>query len=402
MNSRSSSIKRVIFISTVFAVAISVLVGLLLVARNATPLTSATSLHEITRAAEEGAVEAQRILGLRYGNGDGVEKDYAIAVSWYRKAAEAGDAIAQNQLGYAYEKGQGVEQDLDRALYWYRQSAKQKYPLAIANVGRFYDIGIGVPRDTTEAAKWYLEAAELGHDGAQTNIALLYHEGEGVSKYQSEALRWMRQAANSGNATASMNLGNWYFQGAGVEKDYIKAGQWYRKSKLLGSKQASEYIDDQAAFCEDGSDDRDNDVKEIACLLSAGAGVRSGEFAAGTYYDAGNFVDQDFEAATFWFRKASEHGHPFAQAMLGKALAEGRGTPRNDPEAFGWFSLLEKYTPNNEKERFAVDGAKKMKKLLWNRMDQQQKVRAEELSKDIQSKYSTNFKEKEEDDDTGI
>ena len=57
-----------------------------------------------------------------YRNGEGVEKDYAEVVKWYRKSADQGDAVAQNILGIMYEKGNGVEKDYVEALKWYNKA----------------------------------------------------------------------------------------------------------------------------------------------------------------------------------------------------------------------------------------------------------------------------------------
>ena len=53
-----------------------------------------------------------------YWRGNGVTRDYAEALKWYRKAAEQGVAEAQNNLGLMYEKGMGVLQDMIAAHMW--------------------------------------------------------------------------------------------------------------------------------------------------------------------------------------------------------------------------------------------------------------------------------------------
>ena len=65
-------------------------------------------------------------LGLCYYKGNGVTKDYAQAVYWYRKAAEQGVAQAQNYLASCYYFGNGVEKDGNTALYWYEQAIKNE------------------------------------------------------------------------------------------------------------------------------------------------------------------------------------------------------------------------------------------------------------------------------------
>ena len=51
------------------------------------------------KPAEQGYASAQYNLGVAYGQGEGVPKDFVEAIFWYRKAAEQGDADAQYNLG---------------------------------------------------------------------------------------------------------------------------------------------------------------------------------------------------------------------------------------------------------------------------------------------------------------
>ena len=81
--------------------------------------------EETKRLAEQGDVLAQSNLGVMYSNGDGVPKDDAEAVRWFRLVAEQGDAIAQSNLGLMYEYGDGVPQNNVRAYAWYSVAAAQ-------------------------------------------------------------------------------------------------------------------------------------------------------------------------------------------------------------------------------------------------------------------------------------
>lgn len=62
-----------------------------------------------------------------YEDGQGVEKNYEIAVKWHRKAAENGDYGSQLQMCKFYENGLGVIEDLVEAEKWY-QMAKANSP----------------------------------------------------------------------------------------------------------------------------------------------------------------------------------------------------------------------------------------------------------------------------------
>jgi len=60
---------------------------------------------------------------VRYEKGQGVPKDYAEAMQWYRKAAEQGLASAQNNLGFMYSLGHGAPQDYVEAYKWFNLAA---------------------------------------------------------------------------------------------------------------------------------------------------------------------------------------------------------------------------------------------------------------------------------------
>lgn len=64
-------------------------------------------------------------IGDMYAEGQGVPKDEAEAVKWYRKAAEKGFAKAQQKLGDMYKDGRGVAKDAAEAKKWHNEAAKQ-------------------------------------------------------------------------------------------------------------------------------------------------------------------------------------------------------------------------------------------------------------------------------------
>ena len=57
--------------------------------------------------------------------GEGVEEDPEQAVFWFRKAASQGDVDAQYLLGMCYEEGLGVQADRGEAYEWYARAAAQ-------------------------------------------------------------------------------------------------------------------------------------------------------------------------------------------------------------------------------------------------------------------------------------
>ena len=88
-------------------------------------------------------------------------KDYAKAVSWYRKAADAGNAAAMYNLGYMYVNGLGVARNCDEGAVWTRKAAEAGFPEAECEMGYLYQNGLGVGKDSSQAVAWYRKSAEL-------------------------------------------------------------------------------------------------------------------------------------------------------------------------------------------------------------------------------------------------
>ena len=138
--------------------------------------------------------------------GEGVAKDKAEAVKWWRKAVEQGHAIAQYTLGWCYANGEGVAKDMSEAVKWYRKAAEQGYAKAQYKLGFAYLNGDGVVKDMTEAMKWWRKAAEQGDATAQYELGLCYVNGDGIAKDMSEAVKWLRKAAEQGDEDAKKAL----------------------------------------------------------------------------------------------------------------------------------------------------------------------------------------------------
>ena len=123
-------------------------------------------IEQLRKAAEDGHVEAQVRLGVKYDLGKGVPKNDREAVKWYRKAAEQGNAPAQYNLGVKYAKGEGVPEDDRKAVKWFRLAAEQGDAMAQHNLGVMYDKGEGVPEDYVKAYAWFNLAAAQGQEDA--------------------------------------------------------------------------------------------------------------------------------------------------------------------------------------------------------------------------------------------
>jgi len=125
------------------------------------------------KTAENGAPDAQYLLGLCYWQGSGVPQNMKVMVEWLRKAADQGYVLAQNHLASCYYNAPGP-----LVSGW-----------TLANSGQ------DISRDHVEAVRWWLKAADQGYALAQYSLGTCFYKGDGVPQDREEGLRWIRKAA---------------------------------------------------------------------------------------------------------------------------------------------------------------------------------------------------------------
>jgi TPR repeat protein len=129
--------------------------------------------------ATKGDAVAENILGVFSLWAWGTKKDYAQALSWFKKSAGHGNLVAMSNLAYMYQQGLGVGVNLKQASYWYGKAAdlhdKRAVALlpivkeAIAQPGNaegnqaISDLLLvgGIPSSCNERARDLLKMAEL-------------------------------------------------------------------------------------------------------------------------------------------------------------------------------------------------------------------------------------------------
>jgi TPR repeat protein len=198
----------------------------------------ATAAAMFTELADDGDAEAQAHIGYMTYQGEGVGRDRAKAVEWYRRSAVQGNRDAQYNLAVAYAFGEGVPQDEREAVTWYRRAAEQGSAIAQYSLGVSYALGEGVEQSDAEAARWYGAAAAQGYPAAQYNLAYMFRAGKGLEQSDTEALRWFLQAAQNGHASAQYSLGYMYRSGKGVTRNLDEALRWYRLAAAQGHPEA--------------------------------------------------------------------------------------------------------------------------------------------------------------------
>jgi localization factor PodJL len=158
----------------------------------------------LREAANAGDPEALFEIGRRYTDGDGVERDLAIAAKWYEAAARAGSASAQYRFANFLEKGNGIPLDVEKAALWYQRAAEQGNALAMHNLAVIHTSGlIGGKPEMETAIAWFGKAADLGVRDSQVNLGIIYAKGIGTETDLVSAYKWLAIAARAGDTDAA-------------------------------------------------------------------------------------------------------------------------------------------------------------------------------------------------------
>jgi len=158
--------------------------------------TSRQAFEQFRARAEKGEAFAQMVMGTGYLLGSkSTARDHVAARFWFRKAADQGDIHAQRLLGMMLEQGWGGPQDYPEALMWYRKAAEQGNAVAQSSLGTMYAEGRGVPKDSVRAYLWISVAApSLPDDAKKEANDTLAKLAKGMTPEQLEQAQAMAQA----------------------------------------------------------------------------------------------------------------------------------------------------------------------------------------------------------------
>ena len=248
------------------------------------------------KKAKLGDADAMWWMGIRYRDGEWVERDLEKAFEWFQKSAKAEDANGMCLLGDCYRDGEGTEQDIEKAIQWYEKSAEKENCYGMLRLADLYDTGEFVEQNSQLAAKWYRKAADAGNRDAMYYVAYNYEYGDGVEQNEAEAKKWYRKAADEGCAPAQRRIGDYYVD----EEKYKDAMRWYEKAAEQG---------DGASF------------NEIGLMYSNGNGVR-----------------QDVNKAFGWFQRSAEAGYGWGMYNLAHCYENGSGVQKNLKLAGEWYA----------------------------------------------------------------
>ncbi|MBI9076766.1 MAG: sel1 repeat family protein [Desulfatibacillum sp.] len=133
------------------------------------------------------------------------------------------DALA---MGQRYFKGDGVERDYSRAASYFQEAADQDNPEAWHMLGLMHLNGMGFDQDIKAGARAFAKAANLGHTESQYQLGALFFSAEAYE----DAFQWALPAAKNNHAKAQFLLGMMFME---VGDDSL-AIEWLARSTALG------------------------------------------------------------------------------------------------------------------------------------------------------------------------
>jgi len=250
---------------------------------------------------------------------------YEDAFSYFKAAASKYHIEALNRLGECYLNGNGIEKNYSLAVECFQKvlMTADGHPAANYNIACCYLYGQGVKKDSEKAFAHFANAADMGHIDAQNGLAVLYLTGEGVKMNNSNAFNWLQKAfaQDPKHPRTNCNLGVCYCRGYGTKKDYEKSYACFTLAAEQGNARAQYEL---GRFHEQGWLGYINHVKMAECfLMAADNGYPMAQFEAAELYAMGHMVDQNWDKAMAYYHKAAEQGEVNALLKLGKYYLKG-------------------------------------------------------------------------------
>lgn len=177
-----------------------------------------------------------------------------VQIKECEKAANLGDSVAQYRVGWQYYKGQGIEKNYDKALTWFYKAAENRYPLALYSIGSMFEKGEGVSVNYKRAIEWYQKGAEQGNTLSMFALGGIFIFGKSGVKDRESGIKWFLQAASRGDPLALYYLGLIYYDDDFGIRDLVKSYsfldaatriEWSEKVFKLKEKVASEMSQEQ-------------------------------------------------------------------------------------------------------------------------------------------------------------
>ncbi|KAI8835951.1 hypothetical protein BJ741DRAFT_708761 [Chytriomyces cf. hyalinus JEL632] len=210
------------------------------------------------RGMDVGSIDCICELGLQYQEGRGVTKNAVKAAELFENAIGLGDLVGCYYLENLHAEGdEGIPKDISRAVKYYERGAQADVASAILSLGQCceggnenlddawalyclgvkYCIGSGVPQDYAKACEFLERTAQQKDKSAVCLLGYLLDEGLGCSKDPVRAA----ELYQLGDGDAMLTLGA-SCEAGGFPVNLVKALDYYRKAVNLNCGLAETYL----------------------------------------------------------------------------------------------------------------------------------------------------------------
>lgn len=176
------------------------------------------------------------------------------------------------------------------------------------------------------------EHAARDNMDAVVELSTRYAQATGVEKDENKALELLSRAIAKDHPYGTFLMGVAHSTGLGVPQDDAKAVIWYERAANLGNVHGQYWLAFMIANGRGGIGANWEGAYPLM-VKAAEQGHSDARFMLGYMFQAGLGVDQDFEQAAIWYRRASEtQANQKAQFNLRGMINEGLIKPQRGDE----------------------------------------------------------------------
>lgn len=249
-----------------------------------------TLVYWVDRAERNHDVEAMKLLGEAYSEGNDLPKDEEKGLEYFVMASAAGDADATRLIEAL---------PLEKTLSVWDKRAQKGDVSACIKLGLAYENGKGVEADTSKAQHYYAKAVSA--DKAAV-VAAMSKEPTAQTR-----LFWHYMADEEHDTDAMLKLATAYAQGGTLPQDATKSKHYYNLAASGGNAEAVKVVRNWPL----------EDAEQFLKNEAMGGDIPAAMKLAEAYW-TGNGLPQNRENAKRFYRIAAEHNHGPAIEFLHK------------------------------------------------------------------------------------
>ncbi len=280
------------------------------------PSRRIAAVNECDRLATRPLDQSSPARGVR---SDAIEFEKAIAACRLAARAFPTTGRFQTQLARALIRARRYGQ-AGRAL---KIAEALNHPPAFALIGEMFEKGLSVVSNARRARAYYERAAGQGDAYGRYHLGRLLLNGIGGPPKRNQALQLLQAAARQGVPEAYYLLAK--AENERHARDIGKITGWLKKAAAKGHPGAQDWL---GRLLASGGDKSEKAAFEWS-LKAAESGVGTAQARVGVAYLDGKGTIRNVKAGIDWLKKAAARGQGPAQRRLGLVYSRGEGVKVN-------------------------------------------------------------------------